>query len=249
MQRRTFRTRRGAPIVGLALVLTGTPHAQASPPENSPDIATTPAPAPPAVQAPRRTTEPTGTGATPDTATLTPPPPRPGPDAVDDGLSLLGRSLWSGLMQRRITLRLGEGGSVSGVLISQSDTQLGLAEELEGRLVSVEKSEIRGIEVASRPEVPTTGDGTGLLVGGGLLLGLGIPTTIAGLTFTFIFPYAGLFYIPGPIAVGAGIPMVVIGHRRKKDHRAALRRARLGHITPQLQVGRQGGTAGVRWRF
>lgn len=176
--------------------------------------------------------------------------PQPRVDAGGDGLSLLGTSLWTGLMQRRVRLTLDGGAVVSGVLISQSPAQLGVAEGTEGRLVAVDKAAIRSVEVEARTQLPPNGDGTGLLAGGGLLLGLGIPTTIAGLTFTFLVgPTFGLFFLPGPLAMGAGIPMVAVGNKRKRAHTEALRRARLGQLTPQLNVGPHGGTAGVHWRF
>lgn len=237
-------------VIALPMMVASVAHA--APPEGAvPDAPApkTPAPEGPTPQRPSHT--PTTAPITPPTADQTRPENAPTPSA-DAGLALTGTSLWTGLEQREVRLVLAGERQVAGVLLSQSATQLAVAESTRGEVVAVDKADIVGVEVVPRRRIVATSDGTGLLAGGGILLALGVPTTIAGLVFTAFSPFYGLMFLPGPFAVGAGIPMVIVGSHRRRDYRSQFTRGpkrRLGRLTPDLRLGRQGAAAGVTWRF
>jgi hypothetical protein len=92
-------------------------------------------------------------------------------------------------------------------------------------------------------------DGTGLLVGGGLLTALGAPVFLTGAVFLGICPSCTYIHIPmllvGGAALGGAIPMLVRGARRRR----AYMDARVMQIAPALSRTRHGWTGGLRLRF
>lgn len=111
------------------------------------------------------------------------------------------------------------------------------------------KKERRGASLAGMP------DGGPQLAGGGVLVALGAPLTISGLVFVSIAPsYVPLYLpqlLPGLLMLGGGIPLLVVGSRRRRAYRSAVAEALMaGRLSPS--VGRTvggGWTGGLSFRF
>jgi hypothetical protein len=113
--------------------------------------------------------------------------------------------------------------------------QLVLARAGDGLVVSVPTSEVlRVYAPIDRP--PKRGplpvdNGSGLIAGGGVLLGLGIPAIISGAVMAGICGFCTFIYlpllIPGGAMTGAGAGMVKVGNDRKRMWQAATYGGRL----------------------
>nr|AYM52717.1 hypothetical protein [Pseudenhygromyxa salsuginis] len=201
--------------------------------------------------------------------TTTPPPPAvvvvP---AGDESLSLVGKTLWDGLMDGTVSLTMKGGQTFDGTVVAQSTSDLAVARVSDGTVVSVPKAEIAGVRVraqqgADGPELAGVGpvgtrptkDGRGLVGAGISMLVVGSAFTLAGTVMLAIYP-SGLFInlpllIPGLGMVAGGAGMMVSGRKRRAAYREAWGLPELSklQIMPTLGVGRSGGQAGLVMRF
>jgi len=179
--------------------------------------------------------------------------PRP---AGDDALALTGESLWNGIVGHdvRLEVRTPEGNVfVEGELVAQSNDQLALAMGESGAVASVPKADVVGILVDPAPGGGTAGipgnTGNGLLIGGGFMVGVGVPLLALGAAFGGAYGSSGLALglgISGGLLAAGGIPMVIIGAKRHREHRETYGFA---GVTPNVRVGRDGAVGGVTLRF
>lgn len=185
-----------------------------------------------------------------------PSPTAPAPTTAPvDGLDLAGAPLWEGLMGHRVRLevRAPEGGSatVEGEVVAQSTDQVAIAVGVQGTLASVDKNAVRSVLVDPQPadREGLGHTGTGLLIGGGVVIGLGVPLIALGIAFSGYYssPDVALgLGLSGALLAAGGIPMVVFGAKRRREHRRAFGYAQLA---PNVRVGRDGAVGGVRLRF
>lgn len=136
-------------------------------------------------------------------------------------------------------------------------------EERDGRIAMIPKEQITDVRGKlgglqrragiSGVELPP--DGTGLLAGGGVLVALGGPLFVSGVVFVAITPsFTPLWMpqlLPALVFLGAGIPMLVGGSRRRRAYQEAVFGARLGQrVSPAFGRTPGGGwTGGLTLRF
>lgn len=189
----------------------------------------------------------------PDSTSPSQAPTAPASDVAPgqpDPLALTGRTLWDGLLNRELVLDLSDGTIVVGTLINHTEGSLIVSAESYPEPFEIPKNEVRGVSeqrhdlTAAAAAPPQRPRGTGLLAGG-------IVLTVAGAAGMIGFGVAGgspsyLFYfgIPAAAAIGAGIPMIVVGAKRRQDYRRKLTVA-----APSVYAGRHGGGATLRLRF
>lgn len=190
-----------------------------------------------------------------ETAAPSPAPaPAPPSSGTEDAVSLTGVGLWAQVVGQRvrITVQAAEGvQDVEGELISQSADLLALSVDDDGRVVTVRKADVLAAHVDGVSKAEKWGQtGAGLLIGGGVMIGVGVPLIISAISFgTYGFygrDVALGFGIPGALLVAGGIPMVVFGAKRQKEHR---RQFGFASARPNLRVRKDGAVAGVSLRF
>lgn len=149
--------------------------------------------------------------------------------------------LWNALAGNDLQLTLSDG-SFRGKLMGLQGSQLVLARAGDGLVVSVPTSEVLRVYAPTdrRPKrgpLPVD-NGSGLIAGGGVLLGLGIPAIISGAVMAGVCGFCTFIYlpllIPGGAMVGAGAGMVKVGTDRKRMWQAATYGGRLSDtsVTP-----------------
>ena len=131
--------------------------------------------------------------------------------------------------------------------------------EREGRIAMIPKAqivEVRGMTKARKGPPPSDmPDGVGALAGGGVMTGLGAPLMISGLVFVGIAPSATYLYLPqvlpALLLLGGGIPLLVIGSRRRRAYNSAVMQSLAsGRLTPAVQRTPHGSwTGGLSLRF
>lgn len=142
--------------------------------------------------------------------------------------------LWRALAGNELQLTLSDG-SFRGKLMGMQGSQLVFARSGDGLVVSVPASEVMRVHAPiDRPRhagpLPVD-NGGGLIAGGGVLLGIGIPAVVAGAVMAGIcggclFIYLPLL-LPGGAMVGAGSGMLKVGVDRKRMWEAATYGGRL----------------------
>jgi hypothetical protein len=87
-------------------------------------------------------------------------------------------------------------------------------------------------------------------VSGGILTGVATPIFISGIVFVAVCPSCTYIHLPllliGGGMLGAGIPLIVRGVKRREKYRAILRERSLGPVVSRVPGGWSGG---VRFRF
>jgi hypothetical protein len=200
------------------------------------------------------------------------PPPR-----VDDSLTLGGRTLWEGLLDKRVTLVMKDEQTLEGTVVAQSSSDLAVARASDGLVVSVPKDSVAGVRTTGAPTGATGAampvglrprdDGRGAHATGAVLLAIGAPATLAGIVMLGICP--GCFYIhlplilPGAVMItGGALSLKKAKKQRRAFHEAwgipvarlggsgrVARRAPRWRLTPTFGAGPRGGSAGFVLRF
>ncbi len=159
-------------------------------------------------------------------------------------------------MNGRDAIVFAAGTTVTGRIIGVDGDFVTMVDiEREGKIAMIPKpqiTEVRGV-VAARPDkLPT---GTSQLIAGGVLVGVGTPLMIAGLTLLSFSPSSFFFYgfelIPAVVLLGIGIPHLVIGKRRQRAYRAARDKPQISRrLLPSVARTPGGGwTGGLSFRF
>lgn len=146
-----------------------------------------------------------------------------GADAPPSGGGMNDPGLWNALAGNELQLTLSDG-TFRGKLMGLQGNQLVLARAGDGLVVSVPTSEVMRVHAPierprDRRPLPVD-NGSGLIAGGGVLLGIGIPAVIAGAVMAGVCPECLFIYlpllIPGGGMVGAGSGMIKVGIDRKR---------------------------------
>lgn len=151
------------------------------------------------------------------------------------------------------------GRKVRGLIVGvDGDFVMMVDEERDGKIALIPKAQITEIRGKTRPErnkLALPPDGTGALAGGGVLVAFGGPLTISGLVFVAITPsYTPLWLpqlLPGLLFLGGGIPLLVMGTRKRRAYNEAVLEQRLSRrLTPTFGRTPGGGwTGGLSLRF
>jgi len=165
--------------------------------------------------------------------------------APSEDLSYTGSLLWDALVGRTVELRMGDGLSVEGTVLTQTSSEVAIARSPDGDLMRVPKELVIGLRV--RPDAPQESPqvivqeapgrdrdewernrppkgGKAMATVGAILTGVGstMMTTFAlGTAFDSSFPYYGFpLMIMGPAFLGPGIPVLVGGLAREEERGA-----------------------------
>jgi hypothetical protein len=152
------------------------------------------------------------------------------------------------------------GHQVTGTIVSVDGNFVMVVDEArDGKIALIPKDEISEVRGKVGPQAAALGelppDGTGMLAGGGIMVANGAPLMISGLVYVGLIPsYTPLWLpqvLPAAVLLGGGIPLLVMGSRRRQAYNRALFGARLGgRITPSVGRTPGGGwTGGLSLRF
>lgn len=213
-----------------------------------------PAPQAPAAQtarpAPPPPAQPPATpAADPSTEPAPPPAAIPPPVVSRDVVASITDAAWEGVDGIDAIVELKGGKVLRGRIGAVQQSTFTLIDGATGQILVVPKSGVASLRAFVPPPLPTR-TGTGLLVGGGILTGLGIPVFITGLTFVGICPSCGFLHLPmlivGAGALGGGIPMLARGTQRRSAFQKALLEQR---VTPVVSRTPYGWNGGLQIRF
>ena len=151
---------------------------------------------------------------------------------------------------RLAILELRGGSSMTGRVGAVQRDTFTLIESGTGTVRVLPKSGVVSLRVYVPPPIPEK-TGTGLLVGGGILSAMGTPVFITGAVILGTCPSCAYIHLPmlliGGAALGAGIPMIVKGAKRRGLYNRAIEERRL---TPVIGRTRHGGwSGGLRFQF
>ena len=152
------------------------------------------------------------------------------------------------------------GVKITGLLLNVDAQYVTMVDvEREGRIARIPRaqvSEVRGYVKEKKKLAPLDmSDGAGALAGGGIMVALGAPLTISGLVFVSLIPSSPVVFapqlIPGLLLLGGGIPLIVLGSRRRRAYNSAMaERMFSGRMTPSFGRTPGGGwTGGLRLSF
>lgn len=242
--------------VTLAMILGSHPGlARAAQP---PALPAEPAPAPqpaPAQPAPAATNAPTGQPAVPQPDPTIPriepgataPVPAPAAAAPVGPPTEAAQAAWAGTLGVEVQITLRSGTQLTGRVTALHQTTFTLVDHADGAIRVIPKAEVTELRARLPGPMPRR-SGTGLIAGGVALLVPGAVFTGAGLTVGvanagFNDPTWIPLFVFGLGLMGGGIPMVILGGRRKAEFQAALEeRKRL--LTPSISRTRDGGWVG-----
>lgn len=200
---------------------------------------------------------------TSDPAPETPPPPEPEP--VDAGVTAPSPpspaaaadttdpavidAAWEGVDGFNVVLEIRGGETMRGRVGAVQRDTFTLIEATTGTVRVLPKSGVLSLRVYVPPPIPEK-NGVGLLVGGGILSAMGTPVFITGAVFLGFCPSCAYFHLPmlliGGAALGAGIPMIVKGSKRRRAFNNAIEERRL---TPIVGRTTHGWSGGLRFQF
>jgi len=192
-----------------------------------------------------------------------PVPPVP---PVEGPLNLDGTVLWDGLHDMSVTLTLKNGKWLSGTVVTHDREKIAIARRGDGSIVAVPKAQVQAVQVLGpgavaevslppRETLPPresrpTDSGRRLHIGGGTMVGLGAPLSLVGIGLS---PTLGVIIGLPTLITGIGLiiggsVMMKVAKRRNAAFHKAWGISKL-HVSPILNVGREGGQLGVAMRF
>ncbi len=186
-----------------------------------------------------------------------PPTPEVAPSATPPSVPNLQAILYA--MRGHEATIYAAGRVITGLLVGvEGDFVMMVDDARDGKIAMIPKSqitEVRGKTRRTRDRVPLPPDGTPQLAGGGVLVAVGAPLTISGLVFVSLTPsYTPLWLpqlLPGLLMLGGGIPLLVVGSRRRRAFQEAMYENRITrHMKPSFGRTPGGGwTGGLSLRF
>ena len=186
-----------------------------------------------------------------------PPMPEVAPSATPPAVPNLQAILYA--MRGHEATIYAAGRVITGLLVGvDGDFVMMVDDQRDGKIAMIPKSritEVRGKIKPTRNRVALPPDGTPQLAGGGVLVAIGTPLTISGLVFVSFSPsYLPLWMpqlLPGLLMLGGGIPLLVVGSRRRRAFQEAMYENRITrHMKPSFGRTPGGGwTGGLSLRF
>jgi len=164
---------------------------------------------------------------------------------------------WQGVEGYDVKIILDDGTAYTGRVSALQKSSFTLIDYDGGVVRVIPKATVRDLRVRvpgeptyPPPDLPEQ-TGSGLIAGGVLLTVLGAPVFLSGLVIFAIEPAATEVTLPllllGGAGLGSGIPMLVVGSRRRSAYQRALNER--NRPVPTLGFTKHGWTAGVRLRF
>jgi len=228
----------GARSTGAVTASTSAPAA-ASAPSPAPVVVTTPPPAP----------------------IVTTPPPEPvapviAPGVTDSDAAIKFETILRAMNGREGVVFAG-GTKVRGLIVGvEGDFVTVIDADRGGKIALIPKTQITEVRGKLKPKLPVgMPNGIGGIVGGAVLVSVGAPLMLSGLVFlgfgtSYYYVYLPQI-LPAAVMLGAGIPLLVVGTKRRRAYKAAMQEAELGHrLTPSIGRTRGGAwTGGLSLRF
>lgn len=178
------------------------------------------------------------------------PAPAPALDGVSDVDQATIDAAWEGVDGFDVELRLKGGANMRGRVGAVQRDTFTLIQSKTGAVLVMPKSGVVSLRVATPRPLPAR-NGTGALVGGSILLAVGGPVFISGLTFLGIAASSPALHLPmlliGGAALGGGIPLLVRGTRQRRAYQEAMQERALSPVV--LRTPHGGWTGGLRFRF
>lgn len=175
-----------------------------------------------------------------------PPNPFEGPSMSDRAAQ---DAAWQGVDGEQVVLELKGGKRMRGRVGAVQRDTFTLIERGTGVVIVLPKSGVRSLRVYAPAPIPDD-RGSGLLIGGGVLTAVATPVFATGLAFLAVCPSCtGLnvsLLVVGGGGLAAGIPMIVVGSRRRRAYRKALREHQVSASFGRTRLGWSGG---LRFRF
>lgn len=194
------------------------------------------------------TTEPVPEDPTEETTTSPEPPPPPKATSPTSDPAVLDAA-WEGVDGFDVELKLKGGRRLRGRVGAVQRETFTLIENGSGAVLVLPKSGVVSLRARTPPKLPTK-TGGGLLAGGIVLTSIATPVFISGVAFVAICPSCTYIHLPlliiGAGMLAGGIPMTVIGARRRMVYRRILEEHAL---TPVVSRTPHGWTGGLRLRF
>lgn len=184
---------------------------------------------------------------------VTTPPPPPPPPKVTGPTSQLETILQG--MKGREAVVYAAGAKVTGLIIGVDGEFVTIIDaERDGKIALIPKLQIVEVRGRMAPELSDLPTGTGNLVAGGILVGVGAPLMLSGLVFLGITPSYIFIYlpqiVPAGVMLGVGIPNLVKGMKRRRAYQAATQRRLSDRLTPAVHRTPHGSwTGGLTLRF
>jgi hypothetical protein len=168
--------------------------------------------------------------------------------------------IWQALVGTDLKLTFEDQTTFEGRLLASHDDLLICARANDGLVVALDRggvAQVNAVLDSAPPATPTQKTGTGLLIAGISLTALAGALVVGGIAMhascaadTYSTGYCWSYWIPfgiGTIATaGAGIPMLVIGKKRRKAWKQAQSTAL---VAPAIGRTRTAWTGGLRLRF
>jgi hypothetical protein len=183
--------------------------------------------------------------------------------------------VWSALVGSDVRLTLADGTVFSGRLLGVHDNVLIAARDGDDLVVAVDPAQVKQANVVTsrgddRPRVLPRAPGTGLLVGGAVMTAVAGGLLLAGIgAGAYCGAYGGGYYytyygggsgggddscwqywvpmvVPAAALAGGGIPMIIIGKRKRDQWK---KQVGVAQLAPKLTRTRRGWTGGITLRF
>ncbi|HET6582547.1 MAG TPA: hypothetical protein VFG69_03850 [Nannocystaceae bacterium] len=176
------------------------------------------------------------------------PPVPPKPVPADSDVAILDAA-WEGVDGFDVELKLKGGRRLRGRVGAVQQETFTLIESGSGAVLVLPKSGVVSLRARMPPKLPTK-TGGGLLAGGIVLTSIAGPVFISGIAFVAICPSCTYIHLPlliiGAGLLAGGIPMTVLGARRRMAYRKILDQHALSPVVSRTP---HGWTGGLRLRF
>jgi hypothetical protein len=175
-----------------------------------------------------------------------PPPPKTTPIGSDPAIV---DAAWEGVDGFDVELKLKGGRRLRGRVGAVQAETFTLIEAGSGAVLVLPKSGVLALRARTTPKLPSK-TGGGLLAGGIVLTAIASPVFISGVAMVAVCPSCTYIHLPlliiGAGMLAGGIPMTVLGARRRQAYRRILDEHSL---TPVVSRTPHGWTGGLRLRF
>ncbi|MBC8070074.1 MAG: hypothetical protein IAG13_17175 [Deltaproteobacteria bacterium] len=177
------------------------------------------------------------------------PPPTPTDRSLGSADPAIVDAAWEGVDGFDVVLELKGAGKLEGRIGAVQRDTFTLIQAGTGAVLVLAKSGVQSVRARMPGPLPSR-TGGGLLAGGIVMTSVATPVFLTGLVFLGICPSCTYIHLPmllvGGAVLGGGIPMIVVGAKRRRAYLDAVREH---SFSPVVMRTPGGWTGGVRFRF